>query len=69
MEKLHLDKVRFEKDLEDPSLKDKISRDVTSAQKFGVDGTPTFFLNGKKLTLTSYDDLKKSVKQTIIENK
>lgn len=69
VEKLELDKATFEKDLEDPSLKDKISRDVESAKKFGVNGTPTFFLNGKKLTLTSYDDLKKSVKQAIIENK
>lgn len=33
--------------------KDRIRKDIAAGQALGVTGTPTFFLNGEKLTLTS----------------
>ena len=51
----------FENCLRDQSLYDNVNkvRDV-GAQKFGVDATPTFFINGKRVSGdTSIDELAK----------
>lgn len=60
-DKLKLDKEKFTKDTNDSLLKEKIERDRSFGVKIGVDATPTFFLNGKKLTLYSQNDLEKAV--------
>lgn len=39
---------KFERDWKSDKIKDKISRDMAEAQKAGVTGTPTFFINGRK---------------------
>ncbi len=44
-----LDMVRFEKDLQDEKLRQKMMQDVQEGQKAGVRGTPTIFVNGRKL--------------------
>src|SRR3989338_6772834 len=62
---LKLDKEKFDKDINDPKLKDKINRDVAAGNSLGVNATPTFFLNGKKLNISSFDDLENSVKAEI----
>lgn len=46
---LELDMAKFEEDLDSQEIKDKISRDLADAAKAGVDATPTFFINGKKI--------------------
>jgi protein-disulfide isomerase len=33
--------------------KERIRQDITDGKALGVTGTPTFFLNGEKLTLNS----------------
>lgn len=56
---LGLDMDRFHKDADSQNVKDKVAADVASAEKFEVNGTPTFFLNGKKLdSLRNFDDFK-----------
>ena len=62
---LGLDMVKFGKDLADPTLKQRITDDAADADKLGVTGTPTMFLNGKKLDLKSYDDLKTQIDAAI----
>ncbi len=47
---LHLDVARFDRDLDDPSLDARIDADNTDATALGVNGTPTFFVNGHRLT-------------------
>ncbi len=44
-----LDLARFEKDLADPALAADVKQDALQALQLGVNGTPTFFINGKKL--------------------
>jgi protein-disulfide isomerase len=43
-----LDVKRFEKDLGDEQLMEKVEADFESGVRSGVNGTPTFFINGKK---------------------
>lgn len=45
---LELNIPRFERDLEDPDLKERVQIDFMSGVESGVHGTPSFFLNGAK---------------------
>ena len=49
--RLGLDISRFEKDLDDPTLAEKVDSDFSSGVRSGVNGTPGFFINGIR-----YDD-------------
>lgn len=64
-EKIGLDKVKFEETYKNKKYQDRISQDLADGKRFGVDATPTFFLNGKKLELFSQNDLEKSVSEAI----
>ena len=57
-EKLGLDMDRFRADLDDERLKKQIADDIAEGEKRGVDGTPAFFVNGKKYSgMHSYEQL------------
>jgi protein-disulfide isomerase len=43
-----LDMGRFNRDVQSPALSSKIDRDIESGLKSGVNGTPTFYINGEK---------------------
>jgi len=45
-----LDAGRFEKDMAKPDYQKKIDEDMTHAGNLGVNGTPTYFLNGVRIT-------------------
>ncbi len=49
---------QFQKDWNSKEVKDKVNNDLLSGQQAGVDATPTFYLNGKKLSITSFDQFK-----------
>jgi protein-disulfide isomerase len=44
-----LDVARFEKDCQDDGLKARVKADVEEADRFGIRGTPAFFVNGRAL--------------------
>jgi protein-disulfide isomerase len=46
---LGLDAARFEHDLDDPSLDARVDADDADARALGVKGTPTFFVNGRRI--------------------
>lgn len=46
---LGLDPTRFQKNLDDSSVRSRVQRDYDSGEAAGVQGTPSFFLNGQKL--------------------
>ncbi|MEC3853187.1 DsbA family protein [Paenarthrobacter ureafaciens] len=52
-QELGLDMAKYDAAVADQATKDRISQDVADGKAFGVTGTPTFFLNGKKLTLNT----------------
>ena len=43
-----LDITKFEKDFDRQDIQDKVADDFESGVRSGVNGTPTFFINGKK---------------------
>ena len=46
---LNLDIAQFNKDMNSPEIRQMVNKDMVDAQKAGVTGTPTIFINGKKL--------------------
>ncbi|OGG04340.1 hypothetical protein A2Z33_03460 [Candidatus Gottesmanbacteria bacterium RBG_16_52_11] len=62
---LSLDNDRFQNDMNSAAVREKIGRDRGDGIKFGVDSTPSFYLNGRKLELKEFDDLKKAVSQAV----
>lgn len=48
-ETLGLDRSRFLADLEKESYQATLARDMAEGRQVGVDGTPTFFINGRRL--------------------
>src|SRR3989344_1201874 len=59
---------QFKLDIEIKELKDKVKRDLNSGISAGVNSTPTFFLNAKKVSPTSYEDFKNIIEQSISGN-
>jgi protein-disulfide isomerase len=50
---LGLNAEQFEKDLKDPKIQARINQDIQDGQEAGVRGTPTIFVNGKRLKTRS----------------
>jgi protein-disulfide isomerase len=50
---LGLDLARYDAAIDDEKIQDRIRRDIDDGTTLGVTGTPTFFLDGKKLTVSS----------------
>lgn len=59
---LNLDENKVKKALDENTFLSKINDDLTEGQRLGVDSTPTFYLNGRKVDIQlSYDDLTAAV--------
>jgi protein-disulfide isomerase len=54
---LKLDVDKFKADMNSQAVKDKVDADLRSGNAAAVNSTPTFFYNGKKLTIQSFDQL------------
>ena len=54
---LGLDMTAWDAAYQDPATLDRINTDVADGQTLGVQGTPTFFVNGSRLQPQSYQDL------------
>lgn len=54
---LGLNMEQFSSDLESAKYAEKVNKDLTLGIKVGVDGTPTFFLDGKRLRPQSGQEL------------
>jgi protein-disulfide isomerase len=65
---LGLDIEKYNADLELPEVMTKIDSDQKSGIKAGVNSTPTFYLNGKKVSPQNYDQLKKLIDEATSTN-
>lgn len=52
-QQIGLDVNKFQQDLNSPAIDAKVKKDMADGDKAGVSGTPTFFLNGKKLDFSN----------------
>lgn len=58
-----VEKETFLADLTSDKVKDLVAEDVATGNRFGVQGTPTFYVNGKKMpTVRSYNEFLQFVK-------
>ncbi|MBW1811513.1 MAG: thioredoxin domain-containing protein [Deltaproteobacteria bacterium] len=65
--KLELDMPRFKADLESRSLRKEIERDTAFVMELGARGTPTFFINGKKIVgAIPYSAFKARIEQELL---
>ena len=64
-DELKLERVKFDAALNSQDLKAKIDRDEVAAIQLKLPGTPSFFLNGVRLEVTSPLDLKTAVEKAI----
>jgi len=60
-EELGLDIVQFNRQSRSSLIKDKVRGEYEEARGLGLTGTPTFFLNGQKMNITTYQDFKAQV--------
>jgi protein-disulfide isomerase len=53
---LGLDVEKFKQHQKSSLLRDAVRSDLREAQELGLTGTPTFYLNGEKMEITSFED-------------
>lgn len=58
---LALDRTRFDNALDSGKFSESVQRDLEDGMKLGINGTPTIFINGRRVAAKSYEDLKASV--------
>ncbi|MET1086410.1 MAG: thioredoxin domain-containing protein [Arthrobacter sp.] len=56
-----LDLAKFDAAVADPKTEERILADIEDGKALGVNGTPTFFLNGEKLTLSTKADFRQKL--------
>lgn len=61
---LGLDMEKFAIDIDSKEVADKVDADLKSGLKAGVNATPTFYLNGKKINPRDYEEFKKIIEDT-----
>ena len=65
---LKLDEVKFKTDYASSAINDAINADQAAGNKLGVTGTPSFFINGKQVTIAnSVDSFKKAIDAEIVK--
>jgi protein-disulfide isomerase len=63
--KLGLDRAKFDVALDGGKLTEQVRRDVFDGERAGVDGTPTIFVNGRRVADHSYESLKAAIESTL----
>lgn len=67
---LNLDAERFRARMNDPALKTLVIRDMSEGNEAGVSGTPTLFVNGKKVRgRLSLEELRKVIEAVLSQSK
>lgn len=60
-----LDLERFERDRTDPKIRNLIKRDRSEALQNGVHGTPTLFVNGRRLKSMNVMSIEQAIKREL----
>lgn len=66
-EDLGLDMDRFREVYDDPATLAKIEQDKADGQALAVTGTPSFFLNGEMMEISSFDDLTTQIDEALAQ--
>jgi protein-disulfide isomerase len=60
-----LDRAKFDASLDSGKLAEKVQRDVMDGRKLGINGTPTLYVNGKRISDNSYESVKSAVESAL----
>jgi protein-disulfide isomerase len=66
---LDLDMEKFDKDMKSPAIRARINKDLADAKKAGVTGTPTVFINGRRLQQRSLQGFQQMINQELAKAK
>ena len=58
---LALDRTRFDNALDTGKFTESVQLDIEEGMKLGINGTPTIFINGRRVAAKSYEQLKESI--------
>ncbi|HWP47604.1 MAG TPA: DsbA family protein [Candidatus Limnocylindrales bacterium] len=58
---LNLDMEQFKKDYASPEIEEELQEDMKLGEEVEIRGTPTFFVNGKRLPSWSFDTFQKAI--------
>jgi protein-disulfide isomerase len=58
---LALDRQKFDAALDSGKFSDQVQRDVRDALRLGVNGTPTIYVNGRRVSENTYESLKAAI--------
>ena len=64
-----LDMTKFEQDMASPEVQQQINEEMQQGGKAQVGGTPSLFVNGKKVTNRSVEGLKQMIDEALKEKK
>jgi protein-disulfide isomerase len=62
---LALDRSRFDSALDSGKFAESVQRDLEEGMRLGINGTPTIFVNGRRVSAKGYDELKATVEQAL----
>jgi protein-disulfide isomerase len=65
---LGLDRARFDSALDSGKFAESVQRDREDGIKLGLNGTPSIFINGRRVSAKSYEDLKASIEAALNES-
>ena len=58
---LALDRTKFDSALDSGKFAESVQRDIEDGMKLGINGTPAIFINGRRVSVKGYDELKSMV--------
>lgn len=64
-QELGLDMQQYDADIANPAVLERVMADQDEGVALGVQGTPTFFLNGEKLEVSTMDDFRSAIDKAI----
>src|SRR5689334_19232155 len=70
--KIGLDVARWEKDFNSPDVEQQVQKEMTEGRSADVSGTPTFFVNGKRVmnrSVEGFKDMIEAAKKDTAEKK
>jgi protein-disulfide isomerase len=60
-----LDRAKFDASLDSGKFTEKVQRDLIEGRKLGINGTPTLYINGKRLSNNSYENMKSAIEAAL----
>lgn len=62
---LGLNLKQFDADLANPKIADEVRKDIEDGKRYGINGTPTIFVNGVKVRQLSYEGFRRAIDKAL----